>query len=399
MQAALSCADFCTGSWGNIIENRRERTSMMEFKSKYDGLTEEEIGKALRTDVDAALRQRYGTEADAKLIKRVEDEWAAMLHCDALLDTATLYEITSWLRENRSPFWACGCTGAGFIHYLLEISRGNPLPPHSYCPKCHRVDWDAYIFRDGFDLPELSCEHDGTPLTIDGHDIPYQTLWGYEKDSYHHEIRVDKGIRNALDGVLDQHWMKSFGFTPWQNKQCSFLIDFSNITIVLEPLKVASSFYDVEVSADSAKDLALPKYKKLIGSAVKEWDCNKLRTIPSPLTFEDLLADYGLVHSAGVWDKKARLLVKELGYFPSDMIAFCDDVFQYLLHHGFSEEEAWQGMNECRRGRGLPKVTDEMVLGRDRWVIDRCEAIEYLLPKAHGVEYILFRIKGDPPWV
>ena len=49
---------------------------------------------------------------------------------------------------------------------------------------------------------------------------------------------------------------------------------------------------------------------------------------------------------------------------------------------------------ECvRKGRGLLAVTNEMLAAKDHWVINRCEKVRYLCPKAHAVEFVLFKIK------
>lgn len=74
------------------------------------------------------------------------------------------------------------------------------------------------------------------------------------------------------------------------------------------------------------------------------------------------------------------------------MIAFRDDVFCYLTDHGFSEVDAWRGMERTRKGRGLPVITPEMISARDFWVLGICNKVKYLLPKSHAVEYLLFKL-------
>lgn len=87
-------------------------------------------------------------------------------------------------------------------------------------------------------------------------------------------------------------------------------------------------------------------------------------------------------------------MVERLGFALSDLIAYRDNVFSYLLSHDFSEEDAWHGMERARRGIELPVVTSEMSMARDKWVIDRCKKIKYLFPKAHAVDYILYLVKN-----
>lgn len=362
---------------------------MTEFQPRYGGLTPDRIAETLRSNIFTALHQRYGADPDPLIVKRVEDEWVALTRCGTVLDAAVLHELTLWFRENRRPYWLCGNTGSSFLFYLLGISSGNPLPPHSYCPKCHRVDWESYIFRDGFDLPDLGCEFDDTPRIRDGHDIPYQALWGYgEFDGYY--IRVDESLLEPLLQNLNQHWLRKTGAELVQKEQQPNLIYYSNITIdcLLESSEVCSSFYDIEITADHVSS-ALDHAEDLINNVCGE----KHLDIPHPMDFEDLLSSCGLAHSNGAWDKKAHSMLWALNYTASDLICFRDDVYQYLLDHGFSDEDAWKGMQECRKGHGLPIVTNEMQRSRDKWVIYRCESVHYLFPKAHALEYILFQMK------
>lgn len=68
---------------------------------------------------------------------------------------------------------------------------------------------------------------------------------------------------------------------------------------------------------------------------------------------------------------------------------------RYLLAHGFTEKDAWRGMNRVRKGQGLPTITDEMMEAKDKWKMARCERIEYLPAKSQILETLLFKIRSD----
>ena len=111
-------------------------------------------------------------------------------------------------------------------------------------------------------------------------------------------------------------------------------------------------------------------------------------------TFADLISFSGIIHATRAWDDEAVFMNRYLDYAPSELIAFRDDIFHYRIVHGFLEKDAWRGMNYVRKGLDLPVITEEMKHSRDKWVLDRCKRIEYLFPKAHAVEYIMFRLKA-----
>ena len=63
-----------------------------------------------------------------------------------------------------------GNLASSLIAWLLGITHVNPLPPHEYCPKCHKLFIRTDV-KDEWDLPRTTC-HCGTVMRRDGHDIP-----------------------------------------------------------------------------------------------------------------------------------------------------------------------------------------------------------------------------------
>lgn len=369
-----------------------------EFRYQYNGMTAEAVALSLGKTVAKVLRTRYGPTPDPAIIKRVREEWTAMEASGDIEDVAALYELTLWLKERREPYWMRGTPGASLILYLLGITTGNPLPPHYYCPQCHRVIWvPSYV--DGFDLPpDRICEKDGSLLRGDGHNIPWQTHWGYGKEMSY-EFNVTEPLLEVLTAFFQGHWLAKLRpgmeFTrrhmdPDADPRFMKFSRFS-INCLLDPSEVSPDFYDIVPDASCISNAAKTLRSHL--DTMDDVDAN-LRSRPVH-TFADIIAKYGLVHSTGVWDKDAHFMVKRLGYSLADLIAYRDDVFSYLLSHGFLEKDALDGMDRVRLGRGLPIVTSEMSLARDKWVIDRCKRVKYLYPKAHAVEHVLYRLRAE----
>ena len=131
----------------------------------------------------------------------------------------------------------------------------------------------------------------------------------------------------------------------------------------------------------------LQEWRSLIADEVVE-DTN----LPIPHTFSDLLAILGMLHGSGTLDESVMYMVETMGYSPSDMIVFRDDVYRYLRSHAWSEEDAWKGMERVRKGKELQNVTQEMKVAPDKWILDRCERAMYLPAKADIVERLFFRL-------
>lgn len=141
-----------------------------------------------------------------------------------------------------------GAAGSSLLFYILGITRGNPLPTYSLCPKCKSMSWLDHDYYSGFDVKEdLKCEKDGYILLTDGHSIHWEGFWNYEGDE----------IVFTIDLPIDSY-QKIKGF--WESYQAEILkgdilairkefkgLRFLNIDCVFTIEKANPDFYNTSL--------------------------------------------------------------------------------------------------------------------------------------------------------
>lgn len=367
------------------------------FEYKFTGMDHCAIEDQLHEVIIHTLNEKYGPSPAPALVTRVCEEWHAMQISNTILDVAALHEITTWLRMRRCPYLMSSTAGSSFILYLLGITMGNPLPSHYYCPKCHRITWHKEM-KDGFDLaPDSLCEVCLSMLNPDGHNIPWQSLWGYGEFSGQLCLKLSADLFWEFSEIMKSHWLNERTNDHKLSIQSGDEDDNSQIKLshlrlnfCLHTRDIRADFYyrkwdrdAAQFCVDSAEYMTDPREQTEISEV-----------IPDAYSFSDLLARYGLIHSAGgSWFNGGSYMVQRC-YSLSDMIAFREDVYWYLMDHGFLEKDAWRGMDAAMRGRHLPVITSEMENSRDKWVLYQLQFIMSLCPKAQAVEHVLYQFRA-----
>ena len=368
---------------------------MKTHETFCDKETLRQFEEALQIAIDEELTVRYGDHPDPLIQKRIREEWHAMECTGTLPDIATLHEISMWLKENGYPYYLQHATGSSFIGYLLGIGSVNPLLPHFYCPKCKKVQWVSDE-ADGFDLPkDHVCPDDGTTLLVDGHNIPWQMLWGYGDYEPWFYMRITE---DAYDGVvqhIQEHWLFSEVQPTPELKTDHFgdkCIFFPRVRIYfsLKPVPDTDDFHSRIVDSKFAAD---PQSFKLVMDPYGFSYKFRIKLFMRPQNFADLVCLDGMGSRTSKNKLMEFYMCRCMGYRPTDLIAFQDSVYQYLMSHGFVPKDAWKGSLRVRRGQGLPVITRDMELARDKWVLTQCARTRYLNCKANALESIFYRLK------
>ena len=354
----------------------------------------------LKTACEKALSDKYGESIPDQIRARYESELGHIVS-----DGFSPYYILASMLAAKSRELGYlhnlrGSAGGSFIVYLLGISEVNPLPPHTCCPRCRRVEFvDAEAYTSGFDLNRSDrerkrCPSCGATLIGDGHNIPVEFFSGFYGDKTpDFDLNVAPEIHNEIIRFLGDIFGEDNVLYEGTEEMLSCDILPHAMFTKLKRMEEAT-----RVSAKSIRPEDVDIFSFFMDGDFKglPFDGDRVRSILDkvfPATFSDLVRILGLLHGRGVWFGNGENLAGTV-CVPEKLIAHRDDVMLTLLRNGIDRRTAVDIAEMVRKGEAGKHFTEEqetMLLNHDihAWYIDSMKKIKYLFPKAHSTEYAM----------
>lgn len=141
-----------------------------ESTGKFDEIKERTFKKA--TEI-------YGKSLPEPVKMRLNKELRFVSENDYSINFWIAMRVADDCKAKGYPVTSRAATGSSLMAYLLGLTHVNPLKPHYRCEDCNHIEF-VEGFESGFDLPAKKCPNCGKDLLRDGHNIPYETMFGFD---------------------------------------------------------------------------------------------------------------------------------------------------------------------------------------------------------------------------
>ena len=406
----------------------------------------EDSDREIRKRCRLSAEKLYGDPLPIEVFSRIDSEIKGITGngYETLYMTVGSLLEGACLRDSESNFH--GTTGNSLAAYLLGITGAvNPLAPHYRCSEAHYTEFPETGIKQGCELPDKICPVCGKKLIKDGFSVSEYFFTGFDhnkrpffslnvvsrkKEEVLRLIGYMKGVGQIVgcsegDGVLrhpggvmlipdyagnakdymDLLYGRNGEMVSAENYYEGLDRMFSKIDIQtcsqtdhvarVEDLAGIPAESIMLYDADVPGALIQEKSDRIKGVAgiaglMGEKAADILKCYPVK-KFGDLIRVFGLLHGTGVWEDNEKDLIISGKAAEEDIISSREDVFDYMLSHGYNEEQAFSYAERIRMGRGF---TGEQISGLKEhgipdWYIESCNKIRYLFPRAHCIAYAI----------
>ena len=344
-----------------------------------------------------------------------------------------------------------GYDGTPLVSYLCGISQINPLPPHYHCTNCHHVEIIAahQYWQVGYDFSMRLCPNCGKEMLPDGFNIPMKPFIKPHKPSWAIIVPSNKIVIRALQEYYSARCIcgdKCVYILPNDKQSTPFDADDDYVKglwniCLLSPIRngctslkyedarnelfLSNDAIFIETSEDKNITL-LTELRKQTGVDINNisWnnheilsmfnsdailydDTNRNHTgiigtlgisyfwepktwritkAVRPNKFSDLISVVALDRGEGVWEENGEILIKK-GKKLHEIISYRENIMLYLLSKNVDEVNAFQIMEQVRKGRKLTEDMRQLMAEVEipQWYIDSCDKVRYVCSKVNSI--------------
>ncbi len=154
--------------------------------------------------VQDKLYEIYGPTPPIECVTRVFQELKFMRGKPYFEDLGLICSLKNMAYAQGIPLFLESYYGASFIARLLGASRINPLPPHRYCPRCHKNEF-FYDEKDCWNLQSAFCC--GEEMKADGHNIPFDSIANNGSDNgFYLNFQISDCLRDRCIEIARKYY-------------------------------------------------------------------------------------------------------------------------------------------------------------------------------------------------
>ncbi|MCI9625474.1 MAG: hypothetical protein HFI90_01705 [Clostridia bacterium] len=312
------------------------------------------------------------TDANAKI--RLQQELDYIEKNETYAEVfAVASELVSYSRELGYYSRFFGCLGSSLIAFLLGITEIDPL----------KYNLPVEVFMGVHNDKPLDIE-----LKFDMRFIPMAKR--YMRENYPHIAIISREDIPCTVAILTVEPLRycCLGFREGATNRNTDKFDQKNViklsfggqphTTALNVLSELTGVDIYSISFDDKQTIEVMKTADIdYGDEKLNLERCKIRQLVNPGTFEDLIQMSGWIHGT------YQCAPKDI----SNMPAFRDDVFLYLLNSGIDRVTAYEIMDCVRKGKGLTEEYTSVLsnAGISKQYIDNLKQVKYLFSKAHCI--------------
>lgn len=342
-------------------------------------------------------KEIYGDVLDVKIADRLRHETEELLRCCNLDRIAEVVEAMNAEKGKGHLYFSRLSQNNFLLFYLLGLGSVNPLPWHTYCPKCHAFYW-------GNSKTDL-CECCGESLKEDGYDLPFEPLldeikrngltFEFSSAKFHEHATLP--IRYFESNLIQLATV--LGFTQEEIEKND--VSWEDTEEVMKCLTLSDTESELRFYAKKYKKMPICNHRPYIGipdlgTALMEKTFND--DFECYESFDDFVKVVAMIHGAGVVEANEYYVCDcFIASFIGDAIATRDELYHFLINSQLSKEDALlvyrEVVSHCEGS--LSKLSESKLkeAGVDEQYIDFMNRVTYLFYKGHSVAHTRLAVK------